>query len=508
MASPLGGILEGFLSAEQLKRQRDRDLADAAIQKANMEFRQQEFDLDRRKVATAEENTRIDNERMQKLATSLVDSRLDASARGHAALGLRAQAQADAMQRFAAELDAKRRKALTDTAEEYRRRGYSPEKSMEFAYGEMDAADKILGVGGSVLPAFPSLQPQGSAVQNFGGMRQPPTAAQEIIQQAGLPQESTPEFQMKKERVTAQNQVSDTQAGLNRLKQVREKQIIDAYPLDKEYKRIRNAVAYSRNINIKANTELTKLLTSFTPEQLQQKLEQGAAAIGQTQARTAQIYTDMLLAAKKADPNSPQELQTRLQRNRSDTETSRTNWRTTVKELNQQEVLYKALPSMIASAEQGIFPQSAGAPPDPAQREVFKANYLAQLNGMLNQTRNTVNQLSGLAVKQQETLTRLEKERIDLTARKNEALNMKPHIPARPKVKGSEKFGSYYQTEEGQRQLRDSRNPPAVVQPPKAGAQGLAKVTPPPGVRKPQKAIKDMNRAELEAFIAARKKKR
>ena len=53
-----------------------------------------------------------------------------------------------------------------------------------------------------------------------------------------------------------------------------------------------------------------------------------------------------------------------------------------------------------------------------------------------------------------------------------------------------------------------SSRPPAVASRPRAGAQGLAKVTPPPGVSKPQKAIKDMSRAELEAFIAARKKKR
>lgn len=58
----------------------------------------------------------------------------------------------------------------------------------------------------------------------------------------------------------------------------------------------------------------------------------------------------------------------------------------------------------------------------------------------------------------------------------------------KPLLPGTENYGRYYQSDAGQKELREARankKPPAVAAPPKAGTKGFAPVTPPPGVKTP-----------------------
>lgn len=459
--SALAGILEGYTTAQQLKRQRDQDMADRAIAQANMQFKREGLALDREKAAGLATDRNADNLRQ---LMSVVPTLLASGYTGEQvtpyiqnigrAMGIKdadlaaislpkspklAQAEADRVARL------EQMKANADRIAEGKDKNlYTRLLSQAAAngmdeYAQHDFASKGLEMARAVTTG--GLPKTMDRIAEGGGSLLPANA------QDFLTGKQTPKFQMMQSRAAAQNaQAAATTA--NAIERTR--QLKDLYPIVKANKQVQGDLN-AMNLKLrKEQVQTQKLINQFTPEQLQMKIDQAAAMIGKTQADTARQLEQLKIlrenaanAAKsgayvtpsgvmKLSPADPRASSGTLNQTRRMIGTVENSYRATLKTLTEQQMMLDGMPAKIAAAEQGIYPEGVKPPEDAAQAQAFQQNYIAKLKEQAGRVQQYVNQLTPLAEGQKKALDDLEKERRRAAGEKNGAENLKLTNPPKP----------------------------------------------------------------------------
>lgn len=520
--SPLGGLLEGYLTARQKVEARERELADRAIQQARMEQDRQELSLRRDQFGLQKENTRIDNERLQQALANTMNNQADLSARGWTGLGIRQQGvnlqeqkRVDAIARLNTEQDAKKKQLVSKRVNELMLLDYPMQQATEMAYNEVDTIDQLIGKQDASVLGSPDLRqsPVGSGLQNFGvpqGQPQPaapmgtPPAAppmgqpapmaepappvevsqkfaadpaakpfltgREVVANMGQPNESSP----KAQRLTGEaNSRNDLRAASVARTKLQNKLAEGLFPF-------KIADARLRGPYLKARTELTKAQTKG--QELLNKSIPGLkdAQIDNLQARTGGALAAMNETLKDIAYNA--ELRRKYPAGSGYTVSNGTvranpadpRHAGKAKEQNRS-ILVKARENNagilrdMAKAEKSLgelrkdiagkmLERDEIGSGDPAAMDAANAELLS-LNAQAGKTTKALRELESAAKAQQDAIEEIEKEQRQATKDYNDATNTRP-------LNG---------------------RPTAYTNPPKEGAKGWSKVAAPIGKSPPAK---------------------